>query len=57
MNQARFLRGVGLGLAVGAVTATAMAMKPKKKNMKSSAEKALKAMGDAVETISEHMGM
>lgn len=57
MDQTKFLRGMGLGLAVGAATAAAMAMKPRKKTMKSSAEKALKAVGDAVENLSEHMGM
>lgn len=57
MNYGDFLRGMGAGLIVGA--AVGLAMKPKKKPMKQKGPlcKILKAMGDAIESVSNTMGL
>jgi gas vesicle protein len=54
MREMKFLQGMGLGLAVGAAAMTAMSKMPQKKALRSGAEKAMKAMGDAVDQISGH---
>ncbi len=46
-----FLKGMGLGVAVGVAAAAAIIPVDKKKMMKSGAGKAIKAIGEAVETI------
>ncbi len=51
-----FMKGVGVGIVAG--TAMAMMISPpdKKKIMHSGAGRAIKAVGDIVETITEAMG-
>ena len=55
MQNAQFMKGMGVGAAVGA--ALAVAVRPHHKSVKSSAGKAIKAVGEVVETISDAMGM
>ncbi len=50
-----FLKGVGLGMMAGA--AMGMTMAPKKRNdLKKTAKKAMKTMGQTMEDISENLG-
>lgn len=53
MNRMTFVKGMGLGLVVG--SAVGMAFAPKKK--KSAVGKALRAMGDVVEGITDTIGL
>ena len=56
MSNMKFLRGMGLGVAVGAAIGVACA--PKGKSFKrSTAGKAIKAITDVVENISDAMGL
>jgi len=55
MENTQFMRGIGVGVAVGA--ALAVAMRPRHKSVKSTAGKAIKAVGEVVENISDAMGM
>lgn len=55
MKQHSFAKGMGLGMLAG--TAMGMVVAPKKKtNMKKAAGKAMKAVGQAMEDISDSMG-
>ena len=55
MNSKNFYAGLGMGLMV--VGAAAMAMRPRKKHcMKSTIGKALHAMGEMADSISDTMG-
>lgn len=54
MQSAKFLKGMGLGMAMGA--ALGAAMQPKRKSMKTTAGKAMKAMGEMADNISDAMG-
>lgn len=53
MNKMTFVKGMGLGVVVGSVIG--MVASPKKK--KSSVGKAIKTMGDVVESITDSIGM
>ncbi len=54
MKQNNFVKGMGLGMLAG--TALGAAVAPKKKtNMKKAAGKAMKTVGQVMETISEDM--
>lgn len=53
MEHNRFLRGIGLGMLAGAVVG--MMVSPGKKELKQTANKAVQAVGNAAETISEAM--
>jgi len=55
MEKYDFFRGMGIGLVTGA--AIGVAMMPKKKSLKSSAGRTIRAVGDVVENISSAMGM
>lgn len=54
MNHHLFLGGVGLGMLAGA--ALSMAIAPKKKDLKRTARKAMRTMGDLAEDLSDTMG-
>lgn len=56
MNYGDFLRGMGAGLIVGAAVGLAMTQKKKPGKQKGPFCKILKAMGDAIESISDTMG-
>lgn len=57
MKQVDFLRGMAAGLLTGAAIGFALAPKPKKKSKeKGPAGRIIKAVGDAVEYISDAMG-
>lgn len=56
MKNSEFLRGMGLGLMAGATLGFAVAPKKKQSHMKSTAGKAIRAVGDVVEQISDAMG-
>lgn len=53
MNKMTFVKGMGLGIVVG--SAVGMVLVPKKK--KSAVGKALRAMGDVVEGITDTIGL
>lgn len=55
MQDRQFVKGMGLGAAMGA--ALAITMRPKHKSVKSTAGKAINAVGEVVENISDVMGM
>ena len=55
MQNTQFIKGIGVGAAVGATLA--VAMRPKRKSMKSVAGKAIKAVGEVVDSFSDVMGM
>ncbi len=55
MTGTSFLRGIGVGMAVGA--AMGYAMHGGKKKRKTTMSKAIKAVGDMAENISDAMGM
>ncbi len=57
MTRQQFWQGMGIGLMAGAVVG--MTLQPRKRNakMKDKAGKALRAVGDAVENISDSMGL
>ncbi len=48
--------GMGLGIAAGAALGMAMSGSRKRK-LKKAADKAIRAMGEMVDDLSEHMGM
>ena len=52
MNHHPFLGGVGLGMLAGA--ALSMAIAPKKKDLKRTARKAMRTMGDLAEDLRHH---
>ncbi|MDD4715584.1 MAG: hypothetical protein PHT34_03405 [Oscillospiraceae bacterium] len=56
MKNTEFLRGVGLGLAAGATIGFTVAPKKKGPSTKSTAGRAIRAVGDVVEQISDAMG-
>lgn len=51
MEKSRFMRGVGIGMLAGAVVG--MMVSPGKKQLKQTANKAVQAVGNAADTISE----
>lgn len=51
MERSRFLRGVGLGMLAGAVVG--IMVSPGKNEIKRTANKAVQAVGNAADTISE----
>lgn len=53
MERNRFLRGVGLGMLAGAVIG--IMVSPGKNEIKRTANKAVQAVGNAADTISEAM--
>lgn len=55
MDRTDFFRGMGIGLVTGA--AIGVAIMPKKRSLKSSAGKTIRAVSDVVENISSAMGM
>ncbi len=56
MNTTQFLRGMGVGVAVGA--AISMAVTPRAKSMrKSPAGKAIKAVSEVMDNITDAMGL
>ena len=55
MEKAEFFRGMGIGLVTGA--AIGIAMMPKKRSLKSSAGKTIRAVGDVVDNITSAIGM
>lgn len=58
MNQHPFLRGVGLGALAGAAIALGLSMAPKDRTtVKRSARRAARAVGDAVEDMTDALGM
>ncbi len=58
MTKELFAAGMGLGLGVAAGAALGMAMSgPHKRKLKRAADKAMRAMGEMVEGLSDHMGM
>ncbi len=56
MTKGQFMAGMGIGLAAGAVMGMAMSV-TKKRDIKRAADKAIKAVGEVVENISDSMGM
>ena len=56
MNYGDFLRGMGAGLLIGIAVGMAVKSKKKPAKQKGSFCRILKAMGDAVESISDTMG-
>ena len=55
MESRHMMRNIGIGMAAGA--ALGMLMAPQKKTMKATAKKAIRAMEDAAENMTQHMGM
>ena len=55
MKKHPFLQGVGLGMVAGSVLG--MMAAPKKKSMKRTAEKMVRNLGEAVENLSDTMGL
>ena len=53
MEHNRFIRGVGIGMLAGAVVG--MLVSPCKNEIKRTANKAVQAVGNAADTISEAM--
>ena len=53
MEHNRFIRGVGIGMLAGAVVG--MLVSPGKNEIKRTANKAVQAVGNAADTISEAM--
>lgn len=56
MTKHQFISGIGLGMVAGAALGMAMST-TKKREIKRAADKAIKAVGEVVENISENMGM
>ena len=56
MTKYQFLAGMGLGMAAWAALGMTMSA-TKKRNIKRAADKAIKAVGEVVENISDSMGM
>lgn len=56
MTKHQFITGVGLGMAAGAALGLAMSA-TKKRDIKRAADKAIKAVGEVVENLSDTMGM
>lgn len=54
MSNMAFIKGLGIGMAAG--MAVAFMATPKKKSGKSMAGKAIKALGDIVENVSDALG-
>ena len=55
MTRQQFWQGMGIGIVAG--TVVGLAIQPRKKSIKERANKAMRAMGGAMENISESMGM
>ena len=55
MQSKTFLKGLGIGMAAG--MAVALMAVPKKKGGKSMAGKAIKALGDIVDNVSDALGL
>ena len=55
MKNVNFVKGIGLGMLAGAMLSTLMM--PRRKSLKSSAGKAIKAAGEVVDSITSAMGM
>lgn len=57
MSSTNFLRGMGMGIAIG--TAVGMVMTPKRKHCmkKSPAGKAIRAVTDVMEELTDTMGL
>ena len=55
MKSVNFVKGVGIGMVAGAMLSTIM--KPRKKSLKSTAGKAIKAAGEVVDSITSAFGM
>lgn len=56
MTKHQFITGVGLGMAAGAALGLAMSA-TKKRDIKRAADKAIKAVGEVVENLSDNIGM
>lgn len=56
MNNSKFLRGIGLGVAVGAALGMAMGPRPSLPR-RSAAGKAVKAVGEWMEQLTEAIGL
>ena len=55
MESRHMMRNIGIGMAAGA--ALGLLMAPQKKTLKATAKKPVRAMEDAAENITQHMGM
>ena len=55
MESKHMMRNIGIGMAAGA--ALGMLMAPQKKTLKATAKKAVRAMEDAAENMTQSMGM
>ncbi|NCB26448.1 MAG: hypothetical protein EOM62_13385 [Bacteroidia bacterium] len=55
MTRQQFWQGMGIGIVAG--TVVGLAIQPKKKTIKDRANRAMRAMGGAMENISDTMGM
>ena len=55
MESKHMMRNIGIGMAAGAALGRLMA--PHNKTMKAPAKKAIRAMEDAAENMTQHMGM
>lgn len=55
MEKMDFFRGMGIGLVTGA--AIGVAMMPRKRSLRNSAGKTIRAVGDVVENITSAMGI
>jgi predicted small secreted protein len=56
MTKHQFISGIGIGVLAGATLGLAMSTS-KKREIKRAADKAIKAVGEVVDNISENMGM
>ncbi len=55
MTRQQFWQGMGIGVVAG--TIVGLAIQPRKKTLKDKASRAMRAMGGAVENLSDSMGM
>ena len=56
MTKHQFIAGIGMGMVAGAALGMAMTG-TKKREIKRAADKAIKAVGEVVENLSDTMGM
>ena len=57
MKTGSFLKGMGLGLAVGAAAGMCAAAPTRKKGSKTIAGRAMKALGRAIDSAADDMGL
>ena len=55
MERRTIMRSIGLGMAAGA--ALGLLMAPQRKTLKSTAKKAVRAVEDAAENMTQHLSM